>query len=241
MFEIGNTLREARVRRKLTLQQAEEDTKVRVKYIQAMENEEFDTMPSSAYVMGFLRTYSTYLGLDADVILSEYRSRFGPHEDHEPFGGSSALKPRHHRKRNTLAFVAVVCLLMVALLYVLGVSDSSRNGDEGPAPIASGSPSLSSKPKSSTSPRPGGVTLVVTADKAATFLEVRRDGDDGKLLYLRELPQGVSKSFSDPEALYVALKQPSDVTLAVNGDQAKRPAETVATSYVITASGMVKK
>ena len=64
MFEIGNTLREARVRRKLTLQQAEEETKVRVKYIQAMENEDFDVLPSPAYVKGFLRTYSTFLGLD---------------------------------------------------------------------------------------------------------------------------------------------------------------------------------
>ena len=64
MFEIGTTLREARVRRKLTLQQVEEDTKIRVKYIQAMENEDFDVMPAPAYVKGFLQTYATYLGLD---------------------------------------------------------------------------------------------------------------------------------------------------------------------------------
>jgi len=91
LFEIGNTLREARVRRKLTLQQAEDDTKIRVKYIQAMENEDFDVMPSPAYVKGFLRTYSEYLGLDPIVMLQEYRSRFEPNEEHEPFGGHSAL------------------------------------------------------------------------------------------------------------------------------------------------------
>ena len=45
VFEIGTTLREARVRRNLTLQQVEEDTKIRVKYVQAMENEDFDVMP----------------------------------------------------------------------------------------------------------------------------------------------------------------------------------------------------
>ena len=78
MFEIGNTLREARVRRNLTLQQVEEDTKIRVKYVQAMENEDFDVMPGATYVKGFLRTYSEYLGLDPDVILDEYRSRVGP-------------------------------------------------------------------------------------------------------------------------------------------------------------------
>src|SRR5665647_2137287 len=58
VFEIGNTLREARVRRTLTLQQVEEDTKIRVKYVQAMENEDFDLMPGATYVKGFLRTYS---------------------------------------------------------------------------------------------------------------------------------------------------------------------------------------
>ena len=94
MFEIGSTLRETRVRRKTTLQQAEDDTKIRVKYIQAMENDDFDLMPSAAYVKGFLRTYSHYLGLDADVILEEYRSRFEPNEEHEPFGGNSALGGR---------------------------------------------------------------------------------------------------------------------------------------------------
>ena len=56
MFEIGNTLREARVRRTITLQQVEEDTKIRVKYVQAMENEDFDVMPGATYVKGFLRT-----------------------------------------------------------------------------------------------------------------------------------------------------------------------------------------
>ncbi|MCJ7491089.1 MAG: helix-turn-helix domain-containing protein, partial [Dehalococcoidia bacterium] len=112
MFEIGTTLREARVRRKLTLQQVEEDTKIRVKYLQAMENEDFDVMPGSTYVKGFLRTYSTYLGIDPRIVLDEYNSRRVPGVENEPFGGTSALRPRTHRGRNTLVFVAVLCLLI---------------------------------------------------------------------------------------------------------------------------------
>ena len=75
MFEIGTTLREGRVRRKLTLQQVEDDTKIRVKYIQAMENEDFEVMPSPAYVRGFVRTYATYLGLDHACIFIVTRDR----------------------------------------------------------------------------------------------------------------------------------------------------------------------
>ena len=78
MFEIGAPCAKPRRAQALTLQQVEDDTKIRVKYIQAMENEDFDVMPGPTYVKGFLRTYATYLGLDPDIILDEYRSRVEP-------------------------------------------------------------------------------------------------------------------------------------------------------------------
>ena len=56
MFEIGTTLRDARIRMDISLQQAEDETKVRIKYIQAMEYEDFDIMPGGTDVKGFLRT-----------------------------------------------------------------------------------------------------------------------------------------------------------------------------------------
>ena len=133
VFEIGTTLREARVRRNLTLQQVEEDTKIRVKYLQAMENEDFDLMPGVTYAKAFLRTYSSYLGLDANVMLQEYVSRGAYHGEHEPFGGSSMLgAPRSHRGRNTVVFVAVICLLVLGVIYVLGLGGSG--GARRPSP-----------------------------------------------------------------------------------------------------------
>ena len=148
MFEIGNTLREARVRRNLTLQQVEEDTKIRVKYVQAMENEDFDVMPGATYVKGFLRTYSTYLGLDPDVILDEYRSRISPaSEKHEPFGGSSVLgKPHSHRGRNTLVFVAVLCLLVLGVIWVLGRGGEQKAPQTSPSALGIGSPVAQGEP-----------------------------------------------------------------------------------------------
>ncbi len=128
MFEIGNTLREARVRRKLTLQQVEEDTKIRVKYLQAMENEDFDIMPGTTYVKGFLRTYATYLGLDPEVIIDEYCSRDVGHvEQQDSFGGTSVIgAPRGHRRRNTVLFVAVFSLLVLGVIYVLSRNDGAN-------------------------------------------------------------------------------------------------------------------
>ena len=64
MFEIGNSLRDARVRQGLELPELETQTKIRAKYLKALEEEQFDLLPGEAYVKGFLRTYADRLGLD---------------------------------------------------------------------------------------------------------------------------------------------------------------------------------
>ena len=65
MFEIGSSLREARMRRQLELSQIERDTRIRAKYLLALEDDRFEVLPGLAYAKGFLRTYADYLGLDA--------------------------------------------------------------------------------------------------------------------------------------------------------------------------------
>ncbi|MGD0997006.1 MAG: RodZ domain-containing protein [Thermoleophilia bacterium] len=241
MFEIGSTLRETRVRRKTTLQQAEDDTKIRVKYIQAMENDDFDLMPSPAYVKGFLRTYCLYLGLDADVMLDEYRSRFEPNEEHEPFGGNSALgRPHAHRRRNTLAFIAVVCLLIIGLLYVLGRYNSS-NKPTTPPPVTVVShtpqPSSTVHPTSTAASR---FTVRVVADRGACWIQVRKTGVTGPIVYQATMPQGQSRSFKTRSPIYVRLGVPAYVSIAVDGKGAFRPVETVSTSYEVGRKGVVK-
>lgn len=223
MFEIGSTLREARVRRKLTLQQVEEDTKIRVKYLQAMENEDFDLMPGPAYVKGFLQTYAVYLGLDPSIILDEYRSRGTSREEHQPFGGSSVIgKPHVHRRRNTLAFIAVACLLVLAVIYVLGLNseDATPIGGTGIdpgllSPSPSATPSKSPTAKPSTSPTPKDIVRVSTVD-GDCWLEVRRDGSGGPVLFSGTVPQGRTKVFSgDP--LWIRIGDPTAISIRAGG------------------------
>src|ERR1700751_1157429 len=76
MFELGTSLREARVRQGLDFPQAELATKIRVKYLRALEEEQFDVLPAETYVRGFLRTYADFLGLDGQIYVDEYDSRF---------------------------------------------------------------------------------------------------------------------------------------------------------------------
>ena len=224
MFEIGNTLREARVRRNLTLQQVEEDTKIRVKYVQAMENEDFEVMPGATYVKGFLRTYATYLALDPEVILDEYRSRgVKTSEIQEPFGGVSLLgAPHSHRGRNTVVFVAVICLLVLGVIWILGrgrdTQPSTKPGALGiisPSPSPSPSVSKSAKPQKTTAPVVKG-QLRITVPDGESWLEVRRDSATGTVLFSGTVTKGKTKAFVG-DVLWLRLGNPSVVRLRVEG------------------------
>ena len=77
MFDLGSSLREARVRQGLDYPQVELATKIRAKYIRALEEEDFTSIPGDAYIRGFLRSYAEYLGLDGQLYVDEYNSRYG--------------------------------------------------------------------------------------------------------------------------------------------------------------------
>ena len=73
-LEIGRTLRRAREKRGLSLQQVEEATKIRSRYLRDLENENFDVLPA-VYVLGSLKTYAEHLGLDGTAITRELKHR----------------------------------------------------------------------------------------------------------------------------------------------------------------------
>src|ERR1700760_4328799 len=76
MPEIGATLREARMRQHSDISEGEPQAKIRSKYLRALENEEWDLLPGNTFVKTFLRTYAEALGLDARLLLEEYKLRY---------------------------------------------------------------------------------------------------------------------------------------------------------------------
>ena len=74
---VGSKLHEARTRKKLGLQEIEEATKIRGRYLQAIENEEWDQLPEDTYARAFIRTYGRFLGLDGDRLAEEHRRNRG--------------------------------------------------------------------------------------------------------------------------------------------------------------------
>jgi cytoskeleton protein RodZ len=121
---IGETLREARMRQRLDIADVETRTKIRAKYLRALENEEFGMLPGPTFVKTFLRTYADYLGLDARNLVEEYRQRYerssGP--DLTQFGTN--FGPRRRRPRRPVLgpwLVLAVCVLaLIGALYLLG-------------------------------------------------------------------------------------------------------------------------
>jgi cytoskeleton protein RodZ len=238
VFEIGNTLREARVRRSITLQQVEEDTKIRVKYIQAMENEDFEVMPGATFVKGFLRTYSEYLSLDADVMLDEYRSRgVKTTEIQEPFGGVSMLgAPHGHRGRNTIVIVAVVCLLVLGVIWILGRGgDTPQSTQPGALGITSPSPSPSAsrtaKPQKTTTPVAKGALRII-ATSGESWVEVRKNSSAGTVLFSGTLAKGKAKVFVS-KVLWLRLGNPSALLLRVEGRAVKPTNDVGPVDYII--------
>src|SRR3954466_891521 len=75
MADIGATLREARMRQRIDISEVESETKIRAKYLRALENEEWDLLPGPTYVKSFLRTYAEALGLDGKLLIEEYKLR----------------------------------------------------------------------------------------------------------------------------------------------------------------------
>jgi cytoskeleton protein RodZ len=95
---IGETLREARLRRQIDIADVEQATKIRAKYLRALENEEFDLLPGPTFVRSFLKTYANYLGLDARVLVEEYRAHHEEAPEEEPAAALATGRPPRQRE-----------------------------------------------------------------------------------------------------------------------------------------------
>jgi hypothetical protein len=93
MFELGRSLHEARVRRGFELGQVAAETRIRTRYLRALEEARFELIPGSVYAKGFLRAYADHLGLDSQLFLDEYNARFSV-EETVPAPPQLQLRPR---------------------------------------------------------------------------------------------------------------------------------------------------
>jgi cytoskeleton protein RodZ len=201
MADIGTTLREARIRARIDISEVEARTKIRAKYLRAIENEEWDLLPGPVYVKSFLRTYGDFLGVDSRVLVDEYKRRFERPADQDlrPISSLGRERERRRRRRPRLGPVGVILLALIAVagaLWFVGTLGNSgtNSGTTTPtAPVAAGSSSSSSSTSNTTTahkppakhhhappPKPTKVTVKLVATSTPVYVCVE-DGN-GKVL-----------------------------------------------------------
>ena len=142
MEQIGARLREARMGAKIDINQVESDTKIRAKYLRAMENEEWSLLPGEIYSKTFLRTYADYLGLDSRMLLDEFRRRYErPNDpDARPIAALGRERERASRgpRRPRVPGWLVIAVILVGVAGALfAIGELTGNGPSTP-PLANG-------------------------------------------------------------------------------------------------------
>ena len=117
MKSLGDTLKSAREERGISMDQAIHETNISRNYLEALEKEEFDEFPAEAYLVGFLRNYSDFLGLDSDKVVGQYKN-YKLSEEPTPIE-QLVGPPKGAALRKVLPWIVLVIVLGTA--GVLGV------------------------------------------------------------------------------------------------------------------------
>jgi hypothetical protein len=228
MPPIGETLREARLRQRIDIADVEAATKIRSKYLRALENEEFDRLPGATFVRTFIRTYADYLGVDSQLLVEEYR--LGHERSDEPdfqqFAPQPSARPRARESRRRapsgggegprrLTILAGAVLAILAALVVIGL----LVGDGPPEPGADGRPA--SAPEQ---PREGGSGGSEEREPQTVELRITPDAETYVCIENGEGDELLNTNITGPETvqgkvLRLNLGNTLGVSLEANGEE----------------------
>jgi cytoskeleton protein RodZ len=214
VFEIGHSLREARERQGLGYPEIELATKIRAKYLRALEEEAFTSIPGDAYIRGFLRTYAEYLGLDGDVYVDEYASRFitSWRDELPPRPERRRLRTRERpiERRAVLLVVAGIVVVTALVFAAFRIPGSSTKV-----------PGIGAKQKHSAS----APELVLSGVGRGSYVEVRRNSSSGKLIFSGTVGAGEGDSFwGDTSRFYLLVRRSAGVHVTLDGRVVSLPA-----------------
>ncbi len=224
MFQIGESLREARARRGFTPADVHKAIRIRERYLTALEEERWDMLPGEAYTKGFLRTYSEYLDLDGQLYIDEYNARIARHDEEGPSLVPRASVEAQHVQRGVLAALAGILVVgaTVAGLAAWRLGGTTHGTPQSSAPPRGGGnvPAVSppvAAPKTTThatSPKP--TFTSISAARGRCWLLVRAGGPNGTVLFEGVLEQGQAKRFPVTSRLWLRMGNPTalDITLA---------------------------
>lgn len=210
MFEIGPSLREARLHKGVEIPDAERATKIRAKYLRALEAESFEVLPGQAYIKSFLRSYADYLDLDGQLFVDEYTSRFWVDEESGPVRTRRIrIRERHHKRAER----RMVGLTVVGIAVVTALVIAAWNYGGGGTP-ATNIPNLT--PAVRPQIPQNQAVFVVRARTGASLLEVRKGGVTGDVVFQGTLEKGEEQRFV-AKSLWLNVGTPENLEVTLGG------------------------
>ena len=241
MFEIGNSLREARLRQGLEFVEIEQATKIRGKYLRALEDEQFDILPGQTYVKGFLRTYAEYLGLDGQLYVDEYNSRYIPGDEETPLRAQNkSTVGRNPRVESSVVLVALAAIGILTALVVVAWRFGSDTPETAIPDFSTEPAETRAKPPARRTARPAApiARVTITGALGDSWVEVHQRTAAGRELYRGTLEAGSTIRFAQ-RRMHVVMGRPGNLRLRVNGRIREVPGRGNTTAVVITARRVI--
>jgi cytoskeleton protein RodZ len=236
MPDIGATLQEARMRARIDISEVEAATKIRAKYLRAIENEEWDMLPGPTFVKSFLRTYAEYLGIDGRLLVEEYKLRYEPPPSETelqalgPPGGPRRPRPPRPPRLSRGWVVGLSAAGLIVLLIVLG---SIGNGNDD-TPVAT-RPTTTAKARPRPKPRPVPTVARLTLIPTGEVYVCLRNASDDLIVNDTLTPDGGNKSFRGKR--FRVTVGNSSVKMRVNGRTLAVQPRATATTFAVTPKG----
>ncbi len=250
MAEIGATLRAARMSARIDVSEIEAETKIRAKYLRALENEEWDLLPGPTFVRSFLRTYAQALGVDGKVLVEEYRLSYErPSEAalepivSTPRGAPRGRGPSRPSRAYSVAIAGVgLLIVLLIVLLVTGGGTSKQPSDTSshsttPRHARHTGPHLRATARSPHSPSIASPRVALSLRASAAVYVCLIDSDDGhKLIPGLELQPGASTPTFHAKRFTITLGN-SSVTMFVDGIRRVVAPSSAAIGYSVTKAG----
>jgi cytoskeletal protein RodZ len=255
MPEIGTTLREARMHARIDINEVEQATKIRAKYLRALENEEWSLLPGSTFVKSFLREYADYLGLDSRRLVEEYKLRYERPSETELHAISPNLSGERQRRGGRArglggsggggrgvprwVFAAVVVLALLVALWAVGSLGGGNGGTTTPTsastttrkPTERRSPSTRRRAAPAV-PTQASVRIVPTGQVYVCLV----DGNGRRLIPGTVFQPNQTIPLQRSKTMRLTLGN-NQVQVRVNGHAIGVPASSSAIAFSLTARG----
>ncbi|NCO65646.1 MAG: hypothetical protein COW32_11365 [Candidatus Aquicultor secundus] len=253
---IGQVLSEARIKLGKSIKEVEFDTKIRAKYVEALEQDYFDYLPGSVYTQGFIKTYATYLGVDPEPLVQQYKSLY-EQKSADDLGHVSANMRVRVKTRPPWMIAAVVAgaigVLFISLIaWGAWVQHASKDPkvvvqdvktrkpvDTVVAAATTSTTAKKSRNNNKTASADSGSSSSTTDSGQKTSIVVKLTGIngegswarisvDGEKKYEGVINDGVTKQFKGGESIRVRIGNVSGLEVMVDGKrQSKNKLKTV--------------